>query len=131
MKKENIELRQDELKDEFVDMNKNKITFQLIEEKYENHELERIVKRYISLSIMKCIPRNKYERDELEELYNKNVLSIKIRGGGDDDSHSHKDFEECCDEDDEDQKFEDNLSEYDNRDDEDMFLELAKAQYKL
>ena len=57
------------------------------------------------------------------------MLSLKVKmNNEDDDSHSHNDFDACDKHDENDgQKFEDNLSEYENRDDEEMFLALAKA----
>jgi hypothetical protein len=48
------------------------------------------------LNILKCLPRNQYEREELEKLYKDKVLSLKVKLG-DENSHSH-DEDEYCDE---------------------------------
>ena len=114
MRQENISLRQNELKGALIDYDVNEITHDQVEETYENDELQKIIYRYLSLQVLKYLPRSAEQRKELDDMFKERVLGIKIKGEND---HSHDEDEYCSDSNNS-KQYNDNLSDsqYDNRD---------------
>ena len=87
----------------------------MIEENYENDELENIIERYLSIEIMKYIPRTVEQKNELDTMFKDRVISLKIKGEHDHDhDHSYDEDNICTDGS---NQYNDNMSEsqYDNR----------------
>ena len=92
MRQEKIKLRQNELKGILIDYEIREITYDMIEEQYDNQELKDIIRRYLSFEILKFLPRSLEEKQQLEKLFKDTVLSIKIRGENGEHSHDEDEF---------------------------------------